>query len=127
MSFFFIACYIVGSNVVTRFSLILFCVFNRQIEDPNHNESDKQAVAAATDVIPIYNYVSSTENPLTWADVMALTYNYGIQVPPMSAVWVISMYLSKSVIVYRTYDFVFHFIPAALMDCASYICGKPAK
>lgn len=40
-----------------------------------------------TEEIPIYNYVSSVENPLTWGQFTEYNTNYGFEYPFSSAIW----------------------------------------
>jgi hypothetical protein len=37
--------------------------------------------------IPVYNYVSSVQNPLTWGKFTDLNIQYGFEYPYSSAIW----------------------------------------
>lgn len=40
-----------------------------------------------SDNIPIYNYVSSVQNPLKWGEFTELNMKYGFEYPFSSAIW----------------------------------------
>ncbi|KAL4711336.1 hypothetical protein ACJJTC_019177 [Scirpophaga incertulas] len=76
---------------------------------------------------PIYNYVSSVENQITWGDF--LSHNIAqVDIHPLSnAIWYITLTLTKSSIMYGTYKILFHLIPAALVDALAAGLGRKPK
>ncbi|CAG4948984.1 unnamed protein product [Parnassius apollo] len=76
---------------------------------------------------PIFNYVSSVENPITWGDFMKLNLARIDQEPFANAVWYISLTLTKYAIMNQIYIFFLHIIPAALVDGLAVCVGKKPK
>lgn len=66
--------------------------------------------------IPIYNYVSSVEKPLTWGEFTELNIRNGFDYPFSSAIWYLSFHMHKLAWVNRIYTFFLHLLPAMLID-----------
>ncbi|XP_063836545.1 fatty acyl-CoA reductase wat-like [Ostrinia nubilalis] len=76
---------------------------------------------------PIFNYVSSVENKITWGEFMTLNMEQVDKYPFSNAVWYISLRLTKSWLLNRFYMFFLHLIPAVLMDGLTVCVGKKPK
>ncbi|CAH2056135.1 unnamed protein product, partial [Iphiclides podalirius] len=76
---------------------------------------------------PIFNYVSSVENPITWGDFMKLNMARIDRHPFSNAVWYISLTLTKSAILNRIYIILLHLVPAALVDGLAVCVGRKPK
>lgn len=68
------------------------------------------------DDIPIYNYVSSVENPLTWGQFTDLNIKNGFDYPFSSAIWYLSFHMHKTAFMNRIYMLFLHFLPALIID-----------
>ncbi|PSN51360.1 hypothetical protein C0J52_07924 [Blattella germanica] len=79
------------------------------------------------DEIPIYNYVSSVQKPITWGDFMEKGAHYGIQIPTMRAVWCYSLTLNKYRSWHMLYVLFLHFLPAFIIDGIAIVVGKQPK
>jgi len=77
-----------------------------------------------TTKLPIYNYVSSCENSLTWKNFMHLSSAYGCQVPTIQSIWYYSFTLNRYRALHLFYVLLFHYIPAYIMDAGSVLVGK---
>ncbi|XP_026322638.1 fatty acyl-CoA reductase wat-like [Hyposmocoma kahamanoa] len=76
---------------------------------------------------PIFNYVSSVENRITWGDFMAQNVARVEKNPFSNAVWYMSLTLTPSPLMYRIYVLFLHLIPAALVDGLALCIGKQPK
>ncbi|XP_075988922.1 fatty acyl-CoA reductase wat-like [Anticarsia gemmatalis] len=73
---------------------------------------------------PVYNYVSSEQNPLTWEKFMNYNEVYGFQVPTVQAIYYYLFHLTSSKFIYNIYCFFLHWIPAYIIDGIAIIIGK---
>lgn len=69
-----------------------------------------------TEDIPIYNYVSSVENPLTWGQFTDLNIQNGFEYPFSTAIWYLSFHMHKTAFMNRIYMIFLHFLPALIID-----------
>ncbi|XP_068621731.1 fatty acyl-CoA reductase wat-like [Battus philenor] len=76
---------------------------------------------------PVFNYVSSVENPITWGDFMQLNMARIDNQPFSNAVWYISLTLTKSAVLNQIYIVLLHLAPAALADTLAVCLGKKPK
>lgn len=74
--------------------------------------------------MPIYNYVSSVENPLTWGQFTDLNIKNGFEYPFSSAIWYISFHMHKTAFMNRIYMLFLHILPALLIDAISICVGQ---
>lgn len=74
--------------------------------------------------MPIYNYVSSVENPLTWGQFTELNIQNGFDYPFSSAIWYLSFHTHKTAFMNRIYMFFLHLLPAMLIDLLSMCVGQ---
>lgn len=74
--------------------------------------------------MPIYNYVSSVENPLTWGQFTELNIQNGFDYPFSSAIWYLSFHMHKTAFMNRIYMFLLHILPAMLIDALSICIGQ---
>ncbi|XP_021941668.1 fatty acyl-CoA reductase wat-like, partial [Zootermopsis nevadensis] len=75
------------------------------------------------DDIPILNYVSSIQNPLTWAQYMKFN-ECGKEFPSMRVQWYYCFQLNKYKIMHNLYAIFLHFLPALIVDTAARLVGK---
>ncbi|KAL3270571.1 hypothetical protein HHI36_021108 [Cryptolaemus montrouzieri] len=77
--------------------------------------------------IKIYNYVSSTENPITWGDFHDMAVYYGLQNPTIKSIWYYCNRLNKNYYVHMLSVFFLHFIPAFFIDAYLMVKGKKTR
>lgn len=77
--------------------------------------------------IPIYNYVSSVENPLTWGQFNRLNVLLGFEYPFSSAIWYCCFYTQKSAIINQICVILLHYLPALLFDGFSICVGQKPR
>lgn len=80
--------------------------------------------AAEVDGVPIYNYISSTDNPLTWDLFMQHTSYYGDRMPVNQAVWIYCLSLVPGRWAYLFLTGLLHFLPALLVDIVCIAIGN---
>ncbi|PNF42320.1 Fatty acyl-CoA reductase wat [Cryptotermes secundus] len=83
--------------------------------------------AQSGDEIPVYNYVSSVQRPLTWEQFMEKSSRHGKKVPPMRGVWCYSLTLNKHRSLHLLYTFLLHVLPAIIVDGFAALLGKRPK
>lgn len=77
-----------------------------------------------TEDMPIYNYVSSVENPLTWGEFTHLNIKNGFEYPFSSAIWYISFHMHKTAFMNRIYMLFLHILPALIIDALAMCVGQ---
>ncbi|KOB68627.1 Uncharacterized protein OBRU01_16998 [Operophtera brumata] len=77
-----------------------------------------------TSHIPIYNFVSGAQNPISWGDFIDLNRKYGIDKPTTKAVWYYGLNPTNCYYMFLFYNFFLHFIPALLADLYFALTGK---
>ncbi|XP_050664686.1 fatty acyl-CoA reductase wat-like [Leptidea sinapis] len=73
---------------------------------------------------PIFNFVSSVENRMTWGDFFNQNMKRVDRQPVSNAVWYISLTLTKSALINRINMIFLHFIPAVILDFLSLCVGR---
>lgn len=76
------------------------------------------------DKIPIYNYVSSVQKPITWKEFIRLNHKYGIHWPTIRAVWYYSFVAIKSPLMFYIANFFLHTLPGYILDALAYTMGQ---
>nr|CAH7729579.1 unnamed protein product [Callosobruchus chinensis] len=77
--------------------------------------------------IPIYNYVSSAENPIIWREFSEYILVYGQDFPVRNALWSAFMIMTKNPVIYFFLKTFLHLIPGLLVDGGRMIIGKRPK
>ncbi|GBP82274.1 Fatty acyl-CoA reductase wat [Eumeta japonica] len=73
---------------------------------------------------PIYNVVSSVDNPLTWRSYTDFAELYGLSCPSVQAIWCYAFYLIPNKWLNMFLCFLMHWIPAYIVDGALLLVGK---
>lgn len=71
---------------------------------------------------PIYNMVSSSRNPITWLYFFTLCYKFWP--PTVFAVWYPFITIDKNRIKVRILKFLWHYLPALIIDSTAQVFGK---
>ncbi|CAH2101865.1 unnamed protein product [Euphydryas editha] len=77
-----------------------------------------------TSHIPIYNFVSGNQNPITWKKFIEFNRYYGLKTPTMKAVWYYGLNPTNSYLLFRFYNFFLHYLPALLIDIFCTLTGR---
>ncbi|CAG9815212.1 unnamed protein product [Phaedon cochleariae] len=77
--------------------------------------------------IPICNFESSCDNPITWKYFMFSSVQNGMRAPSAKAIWYFSFRLQKSYLLYFLTTLLIHTIPAIIVDGALLCIGKQPK
>ncbi|XP_023708259.1 fatty acyl-CoA reductase wat, partial [Cryptotermes secundus] len=75
------------------------------------------------DIIPVYNYISSAQNPIMWGEFMKLS-EYGLNFPSLKFVWYYFFTLNKHRFIHNIYIVFLHLLPALITDVGAKIMGK---
>ena len=74
--------------------------------------------------IPIYNSVSSCQNPITWGKFMEKNEMYGLEVPSINSIWYYMLILNRYLFVHNVCILLLHKIPAVIVDTIVYLSGR---
>ncbi|XP_018343278.1 PREDICTED: fatty acyl-CoA reductase 2-like [Trachymyrmex septentrionalis] len=77
-----------------------------------------------TERVPIYNYVSICQNPITWKKFMKLNEISGMRVPSKHIIWYYMFFLNKYKFVHDVYVIILHMIPAVIFDTVLFLIGR---
>ncbi|KYN07801.1 PREDICTED: fatty acyl-CoA reductase 1-like [Cyphomyrmex costatus] len=77
-----------------------------------------------TERVPIYNYVSICQNPITWRRFMKLNEIFGMQVPSTHVLWYYMFFLNKYKFVHDICVIFLHMIPAVIADTMLFFTGQ---
>lgn len=76
---------------------------------------------------PVYNYVASPQNPITWKQYCDMGIDSGKKVPMMNTIWYYRFTMTSSKFLAILLTFLYHTIPAIVMDCGLMAMGKKPK
>lgn len=76
---------------------------------------------------PVYNYVTSPKNPINWVKYTTLSKMHGERAPLLKCAWYYSFTMSNSKTLVTFLTFLYHFVPAAIVDLGLFVCGKKPK
>jgi fatty acyl-CoA reductase len=99
-----------------------FCLLFRLKGEKNQPAKLTESLSGADDT-PILNYVSSTQNPITWGQYMKFN-ECGLEFPSMRVMWYYCLELHKHRIVHNFCAVFLHFLPALIVDTAARLVGK---
>lgn len=73
---------------------------------------------------PVYNYVASPQNPITWNDYCKFGIEHGQKMPMMKSIWYYRFNMSSSRFLVSLLTFFYHILPAAVIDIGSVIMQR---
>lgn len=76
---------------------------------------------------PVYNYVASPQNPITWSRYCDLGIEHGRKMPMMQSIWYYSVTMTPSWLLMTVLTLFYHTIPALLMDTGLRLTGNRPK
>lgn len=76
---------------------------------------------------PIYNYVTSPKNRISWETYTKYGIEHGLKVPLMKNAWYYSFKMSSSKWLVTLLTFLYHTIPAAIVDFGLFVTGRKPK
>jgi fatty acyl-CoA reductase len=103
--------------------LILFCVIRPVNKPAQYLNTGMKTTSKNEDRIPIFNYVSSTQNPVTWGEFMKLN-EFSINYPSFKCMWYYFFCLNKHKLIHNIYIIFLHLLPALFTDIGAKIMGK---
>lgn len=77
--------------------------------------------------VPIYNYVSTKDNSLSWDRFMYLCSANGLRFPSIKSMWYYSLMLNKYWLVHWICVLFLHLLPGALTDLVLVITGNKPR
>ncbi|XP_025409428.1 fatty acyl-CoA reductase wat-like [Sipha flava] len=107
---------------------VLACAWDIHNQWKEHNNANDEVKDDGLEndsfVPPIYNYVSSSSNPLTWGEFMVYNKKYGYQKPSVKAIWPLLLRLTKYHFEYIILCFLLHTVPAFVIDSIAKLTGR---
>ncbi|KAG7212758.1 hypothetical protein KM043_013019 [Ampulex compressa] len=96
---------------------------NRQIPK---SIKDVTGEPTMTDIerVPIYNCVSTCQNPITWGDYVDKNIQYCADVPSSLQIWHCFITFNNNDFIQAIYTIFLHFLPAAIIDTYLYLSGR---
>ncbi|KAJ6644398.1 Fatty acyl-CoA reductase wat [Pseudolycoriella hygida] len=76
---------------------------------------------------PVYNYVASTQNPVTWRQYMEYGNENGRKIPLLKTLWYNTFTTTPSKFLFGILAFFYHTIPGFFMDCGLLASGRKPK
>lgn len=76
---------------------------------------------------PIYNYVPDAENMVTWRRYMEDGFEYGCDIPMRKSIWYPRFTIVPHMWQYHILCFLYHTLPALVMDAIMVIIGKKPR
>jgi len=76
---------------------------------------------------PVYNFVASSQNPITWNDYCKYGVEHGARMPMMKSIWYWSFHMSPSRFLVSILTFLYHILPALLIDTGLVIMQRKPK
>lgn len=76
---------------------------------------------------PVYNYVATPQNPITWKRYCDLGEEHGCKMPISNTIWYNRFTMTSSVLMFAILSFLYHTVPALLMDAGLLVMGKKPK
>uniref|UniRef100_A0A8D8M6F2 Fatty acyl-CoA reductase n=2 Tax=Cacopsylla melanoneura TaxID=428564 RepID=A0A8D8M6F2_9HEMI len=77
--------------------------------------------------LPIYNYVSSKDNPITWYEFQSKAFDHGVKNPPSRCLWYCFSYMVASKTLHTFLAFMLHYLPGYLFDMMFWATGQPMR
>jgi fatty acyl-CoA reductase len=99
---------------------IILCFIRSENKLPN---SEVKTTSKNEDRIPIFNYVSSVQNPVTWGEFIKLN-EIALNYPLLDSIWYYCLYLNKHRLIHNIYITFLHLLPAVFIDTWARIIGK---
>lgn len=76
---------------------------------------------------PVYNYVTSRSNPITWRTYCTLSSTTGKTIPMSKSIWYLTFKMTSNIFLVYLLKFFYHMIPAMIMDAGLLCVGKKPK
>lgn len=88
---------------------------------------DVASAATAYDEPPVYNYVASPQNSITWKEYCDYSIRHGSKMPMHKSIWHYNFRMSSSRTLVALMTFFYHVVPALIMDAGLLVSGKKPK
>lgn len=84
-------------------------------------------VVPDTEKVPVYNYVSSNQRPMTWNTFRKHVRTHGSKIPGVRDIRLQCMFWNSSLWVHRIFMWLFHLLPAVMVDAAAILTGRDSR
>lgn len=76
---------------------------------------------------PVYNYVASPQNPISWKDYCEYGIEHGQKMPMMKSIWYYRFHMTSSRFLISILTFLYHTLPALIIDTGLVIMQRKPK
>jgi len=80
-----------------------------------------------TEKIPVYNYVSSNQRPITWNTFRKHVRAHGSKIPGVKDIRLQCMFWNSRLWVHKIFMWLFHLLPAVMVDAAAILTGRDPR
>jgi len=80
-----------------------------------------------TEKIPVYNYVSSNQRPITWNTFRKHVRAHGSKIPGVKDIRLQCMFWNSRLWVHKIFVWLFHLLPAVMVDAAAILTGRDPR
>ncbi|XP_017770686.1 PREDICTED: uncharacterized protein LOC108558317 [Nicrophorus vespilloides] len=112
---------IVPADYVCNAILAACWATDRQHQSTSEDEREKLSIEKR---IPIYNFVSSAQNAITWNNFINYAYEACHKVPSPLVVWHYVLFLTSNVYLYELAHLLLHTVPGHIVDFIARCIGK---
>lgn len=86
-------------------------------------ENTNLKIQEETERVPIYNYVSTCQNPITWGKFMKLN-EKNKNFASVHCMWYYMLFLNKHLFVHQLAKIFLHMFPALIVDAILFLIGR---
>lgn len=76
---------------------------------------------------PVYNYVASPQNPITWSQYCDYGIEHGQKMPLLKTIWYYRFHMTSSRFMTNFLIFFYHTLPALVIDTGMVVMGRKPK
>lgn len=91
---------------------------NKEVQDKDSREEKFESE------IPVYNFVSTPEKPLTWELFQDLSTKHCLQIPSEKCIWHSTFTMTENVYIHAILVFLLHTLPAYIVDFLAICIGR---
>ncbi|KAI5723253.1 hypothetical protein M8J76_003424 [Diaphorina citri] len=77
--------------------------------------------------LPIYNYVNSKDNPLTWGEFITKSLKEGVKIPSSQTLWSYVLYPTRHKVVHYVRCLLLHYLFGYIFDLFAWISGNSLR
>ncbi|CAK9798432.1 Putative fatty acyl-CoA reductase CG5065 [Anthophora plagiata] len=88
------------------------------------NKLDAYSKIPDKERLPVYNCVSSCQNPITWGEVLNKSEVYASEIPTSKFIWLYMLIATRYAFMHNINIIIFHMIPSVIIDTIAFLIGR---